>query len=55
MELKNINLQKLELEYFIDDLTKNGINIYTLLNDCLDPINNVLYSSKDSSDYKNTL
>ena len=55
MELKNINLQKLELEYFIDDLTKNGINIYTLLNDCLDPINNVLNSSKDSIYYKNTL
>ena len=45
--LKNINLQKLEYEYFIDDLTKNGIDIHTLLNDCLDPINNVLNSSKD--------
>ena len=55
MVLKNINLQKLESQYFIDDLAKNGIDIYTLLNDCLDPINNELNRSKDSSDYKNSL
>ena len=42
MALKNVDLQKLELEYFIKDLSKNGVNIYEILNGCLDPVNHLL-------------
>ena len=42
MALKNVNLQKIELEYFIKDLSKNGVNIYEILNGCLDPVNHLL-------------
>lgn len=54
MVLKNINLEKLEFVYFIDDLTKNGVDLYELLKDCLDPINNVINRSKDSNVNKNS-
>ena len=42
MSLKNINLQKLELEYLIKDLSKNGMDIYELLLGCLDPVSHLL-------------
>ena len=42
LALKNINLKKLELEYFIKDLTKKGLDIYELLDGCLDPIKNII-------------
>ena len=42
MALKNVNLQKIELEYFIKDLSKNGVNIYEILNGCLDPVNHLI-------------
>ena len=37
----NISLKELELEYFINELNKNGNNIHTLLEGCLDCINNL--------------
>ena len=42
MSLKNINLSKLELNYLIEDLTKNDMDIYEILNGCLDPVNHLL-------------
>ena len=42
MALKNVNLEKLELDYFLKDLTKSGIDIYELLDGCLDPISHLL-------------
>ena len=42
MTLKNVDLQKLELEDFIKDLSKNGVDIYELLNGCLDPVSKML-------------
>ena len=41
MVLKNVDLQKLELEYFIEDLLKNGMDIYEILNGCLDPVSHL--------------
>ena len=40
--MKNVDLKKLELEYFIKDLSNKDIDIYELLDGCLDPINNLL-------------
>ncbi len=31
MTLKNVNIEKLELEYFLKDLAKNGVDIYLSL------------------------
>ena len=42
MSLKNVNIEKLELEYFLKDLTKNNIDMYEILDGCLDPINHLL-------------
>ena len=42
MALKNVNIEKLELDYFLKDLTKNGVDIYELLEGCLDPISHLL-------------
>ena len=42
MSLKNVNIEKLELEYFLKDLTKNNIDMYEILDGCLDPINRLL-------------
>ena len=42
MTLKNINLQKFELQYLLEDLTKNDMDIYELLKGCLDPISHLL-------------
>jgi len=42
MALKNVNMEKMELEYLLTDLSKSGINIYELLEGCLDPINHLL-------------
>jgi len=42
MALKNVELKKLELEYFIKDLYNKDVDIYELLDGCLDPINNLL-------------
>ena len=42
MGLKNVNMEKLELEYFLNDLTKNSIDIYELLDGCLDQISHLL-------------
>ena len=42
MALKNVEVKKLELEYFIKDLSNKDVDIYELLDGCLDPINNLL-------------
>ena len=42
MSLKNINMEKLELEYFLKDLSNNGVDIYDLLDGCLEPISHIL-------------
>ena len=42
MVLKNVNIEKLELEYFLKDLYKDGVNIYEILDGCLDPISYLL-------------
>ena len=42
MALENINLEKLELQYLLEDLTKNDIDIYELLKGCLDPVSHLL-------------
>ena len=42
MALKNVNIEKLELEYFLKDISKIGIDIYELLDGCLDPISHLL-------------
>ena len=35
-------ISKIELEYFLKDLTKNNIDMYEILDGCLDPINHLL-------------
>ena len=40
--LKNVNIRKLELEYFLKDLSKSNLDIYELLDGCLDPISHLL-------------
>ena len=40
--LKNVNIEKLELEYFLKDLSKSNLDIYELLDGCLDPISHLL-------------
>ena len=42
MTLKNVNMEKLELEYFLNDLSNNGVDIYELLDGCLEPISHIL-------------
>jgi len=42
MALKNVELKKLEIEYFIKDLSNNGVDIYELLDGCLEPISDSL-------------
>lgn len=42
MALKNVNIEKLELEYFLKDLTKNNVDMYEVLDGCLDLINHLL-------------
>ena len=42
MALKNVNMEKLELDYFLRDLRKDGVDIYELLNGCLEPIRHLL-------------
>ena len=42
MSLKNINLQKLEYEYLIENLKRNDIDIYKLLDGCLDPVSHLI-------------
>jgi len=39
---KKIFLQKMELEYFKNDLAKNGKNINELLKGCLDGLSDIL-------------
>lgn len=39
IKLNNIPLKKMELDFFEKELSKNGNNIYTLLDGCLDCIN----------------
>ena len=42
MSLKNVDLQKLEFEYFIKDLSKKDVNIYVTLEGCLEPLKHLL-------------
>ena len=42
MALKNVNMAKLELEYFLNDLSNSGVDIYELLDGCLEPISHLL-------------
>ena len=42
MALKNVSIEKLELQYFLKDLTKNNVDMYDILDGCLDPINSLL-------------
>ena len=35
-------MAKLELEYFLKDLSNNGVDIYDLLDGCLEPISHIL-------------
>ena len=42
MALNNVTLQKLELEYFLNDLSKDDVITYKLLDGCLDPIGYLL-------------
>ena len=42
MALKNVNIDKLELDYFIKNLSKINVDIYELLDGCLDPISHLL-------------
>ena len=42
MALNNINLEILELEYFLKDISKGGVDLYELLDGCLDSISHLL-------------
>ena len=42
MSLKNINMEAIELEYILKDLSKSGVNINELLYGFLDPISHLL-------------
>ena len=42
MALKNVNVEKIELDYFLKDLSKNGTDVFELLDGCLDPISHLM-------------